>query len=158
MSYESDLTSMWKGETAMDEWYSEAVALKEEAQAARTTSKLLYATKELFHRASATLQSAAFYDENDGIDPLSGKSPKAYSRISISLTCAEDEDSTTRNKGELRVSIGRALPATSEIHSPNSPFFSYMFDEDVEDDKGNEGRFVGLKEDFGKFQFHFLLI
>lgn len=63
----------------MDEWYSEAVALKEEAHAARTTSKLMYSAKEAFNRDSATLQSTAFYDENEGMEALSGKSPNANS-------------------------------------------------------------------------------
>lgn len=68
--------------------------------------------------------------------------------ISISLTCADDEDSTVRNKRELRVSIDNALPATATI---NSPHFGYLFDEDNEDDEGDEGHFAGIKEDFGIF-------
>lgn len=59
----------------MDDWYGKAVALKEDANAARTHSKLVYTAEEVFNRASNTLTSAAFYDENDYARALIGKLP-----------------------------------------------------------------------------------
>jgi hypothetical protein len=79
MSYESDLTSIWKGQSAMDEWYSKAVALKEEAKNTRTPSKPVYIVDEVFNRDSSTLQTAAFYDENYDSEALTSKSPNSCS-------------------------------------------------------------------------------
>jgi hypothetical protein len=60
MSYPSP-SSIWYGETSMDNWYRDTIASNKSLKS--IPSNMLYATESAFNRGSMSLPGASFYDE-----------------------------------------------------------------------------------------------